>query len=251
MKRAAILLCILLAAAAAPLAARDSGIDFTAQPGSIDIHALYNGTSLHVEGRVPEGSQVVLRFVGASEDVRMKEKGKALGLLWMNMNTLHFGNVPKVCLIDSSAPLKDMGLAGAKLGLEGLADNISIDPPSADRKALLPELLLLKGQEGLFRQESSAVKLGEKHDGMQAFSAVLAIPSRLSPGTYSVEVFAVKDGVVQAQSAKSVDAKLIGVPALMADLAFNHGAWYGILASIIAILGGLAIGLVFQSKGAH
>jgi hypothetical protein len=248
MKRAAILLLVLMAL---PMAARASGVDVTVAPGSIDIHALYNGASLQVDGRVPEGSQVVLRFVGAPEDVRMKQKGKALGLLWMNMDTLHFSGVPKVCLIESSAPMKDLGLAGAKLGLEGLSEAISIEPPTADRKALLPELLLLKGHEGLFRQESATVKLGEKHDGMQAFSASLAIPSRLSPGTYSVEVFAVKDGVVQTQAAKPVEAKLIGVPALMADLAFNHGAWYGVLASIIAILGGLAIGLVFQSKGAH
>ena len=41
------------------------------------------------------------------------------------------------------------------------------------------------------------------------------------------------------------------VAAVMADLAFNHGLWYGILSSVIAILAGLGIGLVFQSKGAH
>jgi hypothetical protein len=71
------------------------------------------------------------------------------------------------------------------------------------------------------------------------------------PGGYTVEVIAVRDGTIQARASKAVDASLTGIPAVMANLAFNHGAWYGILASIIAILGGLIIGLVFQSKGAH
>lgn len=248
MKRSILLLLALLCL---PAVSRAAGIDFTAQPEGIDIGAVYKGATLQVEGRVPEGTQVVLRFTGAPEDLRMKRKGKAMGLLWMNMNTLHFGKVPKVCLIDSTAPLKELGLDGAKLSLTGLTENITVEPATADRATLLPELLTLKEQEGLYRQSSGAVKLGEKRDGLQAFSAQLAIPSRLSPGSYSVEVFAVKDGTIQAQAARTVEARLVGAPALLADLAFNHGAWYGILASIIAILGGLAIGLVFQSKGAH
>jgi hypothetical protein len=77
------------------------------------------------------------------------------------------------------------------------------------------------------------------------------VPSRLSPGSYTVEVFAVKDGVIVAQDAQPLNAKLTGAPAFLADLAFNHAIWYGVLASIIAIVAGLGIGLVFQSKGAH
>lgn len=249
MKRFVLLIALFLLAA--PVAALAEGADFSVTPDRIDINAFYNGTSLAIEGRVPEGSQVVLRFTGVPEELRMKQKGRALGLLWMNMDSLHFSGVPRVSLVESSAPLKELGLPGAKLSLEGLAENITIEPATADRKELLPELLKLKQKEGLFRQATGAVKLGEKHDGMQAFTASLAVPSRLSSGSYSVEVVAVKDGQIVAQNSKSIDVRLVGVPALMADLAFNHGAWYGILASVIAILGGLAIGLIFQSKGAH
>lgn len=249
MKRA--MLLFLLLVAAVPGAALAAGADLSVTPDKIDVTTFYNGTAIAVDGRVPEGSQVVLRFSGAPEEVRMKQKGRALGLLWMNMDSLHFSNVPKVCLVESTVPLKELGQAGSKIGLEGLAENIGVEPATANRAELLPELLKLKQQEGLFRQAPGSVTLGETHDGMQAFSARMAVPSRLSAGNYSLEVFAVKDGQVVAQNSKPVDVRLIGIPALMADLAFNHGAWYGILASIIAILGGLVIGLIFQSKGAH
>ena len=43
----------------------------------------------------------------------------------------------------------------------------------------------------------------------------------------------------------------IGASDLLLQIAFGHGALYGVLATLIALLAGLAIGLVFQSKGAH
>lgn len=248
MKRAAMLLALLLAL---PGAARAAEAGFSVTPAGIVIHAFYNGAAMKVEGQAPEGCQVVLRFTGAPEDVRMKRKGKALGLLWMNMDNLHFTNVPKVCIIETSAPLSGMGAAGASLGLAGVSGGIGIEPDPADRAELLAELLKLKQGEGLYRLSEGGVALGASRDGMREFSATLDIPSRLSPGAYSVEVFAVKDAAVVARSARSVDVELQGVPSIMADLAFNHGAWYGVLASVVAILAGLGIGLVFQSKEPH
>ncbi|MBF0482940.1 MAG: TIGR02186 family protein [Desulfovibrionaceae bacterium] len=248
MKRAALFIVLLLALPASALAE-----DVMAQvsPEAIDIGALYNGTSIAVSGLVPEGSQVALRFTGAPEEVRMKQKGKFLGLLWMNMNTLHFSGVPKVCLVESTAPLGEMGEAGGKLSLTGMAQSIGIEPAGADRGMLLPELLKLKRGEGLYRESSGAIVLGAARGAAREFSANVSIPSRLSPGSYVVEIFAVKDGRVVAQGVKNIEAKLVGIPAQLADLAFNHGALYGIFASIIAILAGLAIGIVFQSKEAH
>jgi hypothetical protein len=248
MKRAALFFALLLVLPATAMAA---GIEFQVAPASIDIDALYNGTAVDVSGLVPEGSQVVVRFTGAPEEVRMKQKGRALGLLWMNMNTLHFSGVPKVCLVESSVPLGQLGEAAGKLGLTGMAEAIGIEPATADRTELLPELLKLKRSEKLYRESDGAVQLGDSQDGGRTFSANLPIPSRLSPGPYEVEVFAVKDGQILAQGVKKIDARLVGIPAEMADLAFNHGAWYGILASIIAIIAGLAIGMIFQSKEAH
>jgi len=242
---------IFLLFVAIPATVRASDLESSVAPGVIDIDATYNGTSLAIEGRVPEGSQVVLRVVGATQNVALKQKGKAFSLLWMNMNTLHFANVPSVCLIDASAPLQTLGAAGGSLGLDGLAGKIAIDPSDADRSMLLPEFLRLKSQEGLYQENAGGVKLGQAKDGMQAFSARIKIPSRLSPGSYTVETYAVKDGAIKAQASQVVEARLTSAPAFLADLAFNHAAWYGVLASVIAILGGLGIGLVFQSKGAH
>ncbi len=75
------------------------------------------------------------------------------------------------------------------------------------------------------------------------------IPSALAPGNYQVEAVAIKDGAVVGKYATAVEAELIGFPRWLSNLAFEKSLLYGILATLIAIFSGLAIGLVFQSKG--
>jgi hypothetical protein len=252
MKPARILFLFSLALCLAiPGLAAAQGVEFTSAAESITIGATYNGTVLHVEGQAPAGSQVVLRFSGQPGQVAVKQKGKALGLLWMNMDTLHFSGVPGVCLVESPAGLDALGAAGAALGLEGVARNVEVEPATADRSALLPELLKLKKGEGLYREGAGHVAMGQVEGERQRFSADFPVPSRLSPGEYTLEAVAVKDGAVAGQTSRAVEAKLVGFPSLLADLAFGHALWYGVLSSIIAIIAGLCIGLVFQSKGAH
>jgi len=66
-----------------------------------------------------------------------------------------------------------------------------------------------------------------------------------------VEAVALRGGAVVARSSRQTSVQLTGAPKMLDDLAFDHGALYGVLATIIALLAGLAVGLVFQSKGAH
>jgi len=44
---------------------------------------------------------------------------------------------------------------------------------------------------------------------------------------------------------------MVGLPALSATLAYEHGLLYGILAVVIAIVTGLVIGYLFKGGGGH
>jgi hypothetical protein len=232
-----------------PLSARADATGLAASPADVSIGTLYNGEWLTLSGTVPAGSDVVVRFTGAPHEIHMKEKGKALGLLWMNLDSLTFSGVPKVCLVQATKPLEELGAAGKELGLDGVSAGFGVESVNGDKHYLVPELLKLKKSEGLYSQASGNVELAPAENGMQSFTAKLYLPSRLSPGHYLAEAFAVQNGAVVATASVPVPAELVGAPAFLANLAFNHGAWYGVLASIIAILGGLFIGMVFQSKG--
>lgn len=226
-------------------------VSVTSSPDQIQMDARYDGTTLRVSGEVPAGSDVVVRLVGEPETVHLREKGKVFGLLWMNVGTVEFENVPRIYLTAASRSFDDLGPAGASLRVDGLRGSIvQQHPASTDGLDAVSELLRLKTGNGLYAESSRPVQLEDK-GGVRAFTATMAIPSALSPGGYTLEAVAVRDGAVLDTAAMPVKAQLVGLPAWLSRMAFDNGLLYGILATVIAILSGLAIGMVFQSKGAH
>ena len=230
-------------------------VNLDISPKVVDVGATYNGTSLTVTGEVPADGDVLVRFMGKTSDLHMRRKGKALGLLWMNMGSLTFKGVPGVCIVNSEKGFDRIcewgGNAVSELRPEGLKRTVLVEPDGTDADGSIEELIKLKKQEGLYREIAENVVCTPATDGNKAFKVEIPLPSRLSPGKYDVQAFAVKDGNIVARGDRAISVNLVGAPALMADLAFHNGTIYGILATIIAVLGGLLIGIVFQSKGAH
>ncbi len=214
-------------------------------PEKIEIGAFYHGTTLNVSGYVPSDVDVVVRFVGVSQDVHLKRKGKIFGLLWMNIDPVTFKGVPNACLIYSSSKS-----SLESLGLNSLASDIEIETQAKlDKKQLFSEFLKLKKSEDLYGEFPEKVKMEKIDETKKAFSTALDVPARLTPGEYKIEVFTVKNGNVVSRSEKIVPVKLVGFPAFLSSLAFNHGGWYGVIATLIAIMAGLAMGVIFGGKG--
>jgi uncharacterized protein (TIGR02186 family) len=221
-------------------------------PASILMGAQFNGIDLKIKGTIPAESDVIVRVTGAGDELHLREKGKIFGLLWMNVGKVTLRNVPKVCLIDSSKALDELGPVAVPYRLAGLRDAIEIEKDGNSGGIDIPhELFLLKKHEGLYNETSQGVKLGPTEGPTRTFSADLAIPSAIAPGKYQVEAIAITNGAVVGKYTTTIEAKLVGFPQWLSKMAFEKSLLYGILATLIAIFSGLAIGLVFQSKGAH
>jgi len=241
----------LTASASAGPAATATG-EISTSPATIAIGAQFNGITLEVNGTVPAGSEMVVRLMGAPTELHLRQKGKVFGLLWMNIGQIALKDVPNVFLVDASRPLDELGKAALPYRLQGLADNLEYEKNGQTREIDVPhELLMLKESTGLYNEKTGGVKLGPDEGGKRTFTAELTIPSSLPPGEYKVEAIAVKDGAVAATSVTSIKAELVGFPKSLSDIAFNRSLFYGIMATVIAIVSGLVIGLIFQSKGAH
>jgi hypothetical protein len=225
------------------------------EPRDIEIGALYNGTALTVTGSIPVESEAIIRFVGASCDLHMKEKGKAGGLLWMGLDSLTFKGAPNVCLVSSAVDLDRLeateGTSVKSLMLCGLENSIRIEASRGEHKDAFKEFLKLKQKEGLYREISGNIHYTTASEGQKTFRASIPVPSRLTPGPYVIELAAVRNGNVTARAEQPVTVSLVGFPALLARLAFGFPALYGILATLTAVLAGLIIGALFQSKSAH
>lgn len=225
------------------------------EPEAINIGALYNGTTLTATGSVPADSEAIVRFIGASCDLHMKERGKVAGIMWMNLDSITFKGAPSVCLVSSAVDLDRFEAGGGGsievLRLSGLKGSVEVEASGGGHEKALDEFLKLKQKEGLYREMFGNISYESASEGQKTFRADVPIPSRLTPGAYVVEIDAIRNGKVIARAEKPIKVNLVGFPALLSGLAFNHSALYGILATVIALLAGLGIGLVFQGKGSH
>jgi len=245
-----LIMMLALLAPASAMAAINRPVTVNLSPTAINIGTLYDGTTLTVTGDAPADCEVVVRFQGPPEELHMKEKGKALNLLWMNKGSVTFDNVPKAYLVASSKPMEEVvGPDSAELGLSTMAEHIEVQGTDDDKAMLIGDLLALKGQEGLYAEQSRAVTYGPEQGNRRTYTATLNLPAKLAPGSYTVEAVTLKNGYETGRTQQQTTARLTGGPAMLAGLAFNHGALYGVLATVIALLAGLGVGLVFQGKG--
>jgi len=234
------------------LAAAGTTEGLTVTPANIVMGAQYNGLDLKVSGTVPANSEVIVRLTGAPSTLHLREKGKVFGLVWMNVGKVTLNNVPKICLITASSPLDLLGKAAVPFRLEALAKEISIEKDGGDPSIDIPhQLLLLKTKEKLYGEAAQGITLGPNEGGVRSFTAVIKVPSAISPGAYQVEAIALHNETVTGHSTATITAELIGFPKWLSELAFQHSLLYGVMATVVAIFSGLVIGLVFQSKGAH
>jgi uncharacterized protein (TIGR02186 family) len=241
-----------------PFSAAAGYLEAHLTPEAVDIGASFNGTKVYVSGDVSRDAEVVVRLSGMRQDVALKKKGKVLGLLWMNLGSITIHNVPNLYLVSISKDFEptartqpdkweEMGF-----GFAALKREVDISPAEAESDVIFREFLKLKESEGLYAIETDKVTYGEAQSGGKSFEAVLQIPPRLTPGRYLVETFAVEDGSVSAKTTAELYVRQVGLPAFISGLAFERGALYGLLATIIAIAAGLLMGVIFKGeKGAH
>ena len=84
------IIMVLLFLTQAPLLKAEEPLQVSPFPDRISIGTFYNGTRVSINGTLPADSDVVVRMIGKTAELRMKKKGKVLGLLWMNRDTVTF-----------------------------------------------------------------------------------------------------------------------------------------------------------------
>ncbi|QGY39477.1 hypothetical protein GM415_04855 [Pseudodesulfovibrio cashew] len=212
----------------------------TIRPNLVGIGTSFNGAQLAINGQVPEGTSAVIRLLGEPQNRHFKQKGKALGVLWMNLNSIEITNVPDVFLVGTDGTPginwehSDLGF----LSVKGETDDLIFD-----------EFIKLMEQDGFYEIEDGVVAYQDAENGMRPFAASLSIPSAMHQGVYEVEVLAVRDGKIVGRASQELHTKLTGVPAMLSKFAFDHSLVYGIAAVIIAILAGLIMSMLFKERG--
>lgn len=215
----------------------------TIRPNLVAIGTSFNGAQLAINGQVPAGTTAVIRLLGEPQNRHFKQKGRALGVLWMNLKSVEIERVPDVFLVGNDGR-SGINWEHSDLGFQSVKGDT--DGPVFD------EFIKLMEQDGYYEIEDGVVDYGTVENSRLPFTATLSIPSAMHKGVYQVEVLAVKDGQVVGRASEELHTRLSGLPAVLSRFAFDHSLTYGIAAVVIAILAGLFMSMLFkESGGAH
>jgi len=256
MRSAALRLAVLLLLAAAGAGAQEGarpGATLSIDPGVIVAGMFYDGALLHVRAEVPAAAHVVVLARSEDAPLRLRRKGKALGIVWLNVGDVAWDPVPDLYLLHSSVALDSLGPAWERerlgIGIPSLRARARPDPVA---DSLFGELVRLKQKDGLWAVSAGAVSLETGTDGVAAV-ADLPVPAKVEPGVYEVLVYAFEEGGGWLVGRGSFEVAQGGVPGFIASLAAEHGLLYGVLAVVVAVMVGLATGVVFGlgSKKGH
>jgi uncharacterized protein (TIGR02186 family) len=224
-------------------------------PQKLLITSFYHGEAITVRALIPTGHEVALRIMGPEEDLPLLEKGRVWGL-WMNVRQVKFHHVPTVYLLQTSKSLSALAdqktLDRLRMDYRSLLSD-SLEKQETSRKSfLIDQLIKLKEHDRLYQIRESSIQVKPLGNGrVDQLEAELSLPVRISPGSYALELIGFHDGQGTLLQREVIEVRLSGFADLMYRLAKEKGLLYGVLAVIVALLSGLAIGLVFTSRGGH
>ncbi len=235
-----------------------SDFTFHVSPSLVKIGIHFNGSILHVSGTIPSDCEAAVRVMGHGRNVHLKKKGKVMGLLWMNLGKIEIKGVPDIMLIYPSKALYELSKTDKALwrklgiGFDSLENMADVLPASENKRKIFGEFIKLEASLDLYGTTPGALTYGSSSGSVKSFKAEVKLPSNVPHDGFNVELYVVRNGAIMAKASEPVKVKLVGIPAKISSLAFNHGTLYGVIAVLIAILAGILVGIVFrESGGAH
>ncbi|MGD2123552.1 MAG: TIGR02186 family protein [Gemmatimonadota bacterium] len=227
------------------------------EPSEVQAGIFFDGATLEVTALVPEGLEISVTCIGEIEPATLNRKGKAFGLIWMNLGEVQIDGTPNLYLLHTSRELG--GLASPEVlddlgvGYEALGADATLEGTEGRDSLYFREFLGLKESDGLYAVAEGTVERVPGGNGQTRVRAAVPLPPKTSPGEYRFLVHGFAEGRGSLLGATSIRVQQVGVAEAITTLAAEHGLLYGIVAVVVAIVVGLLTGVLFGlgSKKAH
>ena len=234
-------------------AARATALTLKVSPDTVQIGTFFDGETVKVTGQIPAGAQAVLEIVGTKADEHLMRKGRR-GPLWMNVGKISVSGVPSLYLVLSSqADLLAGNRIDAPWGFPSLIQRISLtgDIQATEQDKFKHQFLELKETQKLYGAWPQGLKVSPAGAGRQKVTGKFWVPSNIKPNTYKVCLTTVREGLAVDKVCLDMPVQMVGFPAFLMTMAYEHAALYGLLAIIIAIVVGAIMGYLFKGGGGH
>lgn len=196
-------------------------------------------------GRAQGEYDVVVVLKGPSEQIRIREKERWFGLMWVNAESTDFRSVPSYYALASSRPVDEIVDERTALIFELGLDYLQLSPSGQinpqEQARFSSGLVDLRQRQGLYAEYEDGVVVSE---GV-LYRARLPIPSNVIAGRYVAETFAIADGRVITSATSEVQVYKEGFERRVEDAANDNSLLYGLIAVALSVLMGWAAGRLF------
>jgi uncharacterized protein (TIGR02186 family) len=221
-------------------------------PDIIHINAFYKGTDVAISADLPiDCDGAVVKIQGEDERITLKRKAKVY-IFWLNVDDVTVSNAPDIYILNSTAAPESISAIEARrsllLGYDALMEHIDFQGKNALSGSEFFEFIKLKEHNGSYQQNATAQLLPSPDKERNSFNAILPIPPAMPSGNHQVLLYYFRDRTLMGRSSATLRVEKVGLPNYLYSLAFDHPAFYGVFACVIAMAAGITMGLILGSR---
>jgi uncharacterized protein (TIGR02186 family) len=218
------------------------------------INSSFTGVDLVLFGTVerepgrdppPAGYDIVATITGPREDMVARRKGRVLGI-WVNVESRTFVDAPTYLAVLSNRLLTAIAspqvLHRLKIGLGQFPLQGSEAGGAPEDDAFRTAFIEFNRQHGVYREETNGIAFLTP----DLFRATIKLPGGVPVGTYDVDVKLFAAGALLAQQDTTLETVKVGFEQLVASAAHEHGALYGLVTVLLALLTGWFGSVLFR-----
>jgi uncharacterized protein (TIGR02186 family) len=233
-----------LGAGGALAASPPEGVTAEVTPAVIPMGTFFSGATVHVEGKVPLGSEVIVAVRGPEVTEVFNKVGRA-GPIWVNTGKVSVSGIPSLLLVFSTKPVHNCLCRGeldrCQLDATAIKNQIKISPPTQETDIIAGEFLKLKYRQRSYQLENTGIRVESPQERGRRFTLDFHWPKNAAAGTYLIRVSACRGGDVTESLEIPLKVVEVGFPAMIAGLAKDRPATYGIISVVVAVLAGFGI----------
>ncbi len=211
----------------------------------IKITTGFTGTDVLLFGATDGPGDVIVAVRGPQVRTIVRRKRRVAGI-WVNRNQIVFTDAPSFYAVAASKPLDEMleetALKRHKLGSWAVKPTPEREINDHIRIAYESALRRIRNSQELYQIETKKVRFL----GAQLFRVDITFPSNVPTGTYTVQVFLVRDGDVVTAQTTPLKVEKHGIDAEIFEFAHQHSAWYGLIAIMLALAAGWLASAIFR-----
>ncbi len=221
---------------------------FDLSDSEIEIQTNFKGKEVIIFGLSESGFDTIINIKGPKQNTKVRKKEKIF-VFWFNTKKIVYKNLPSIFFIASSSPIKEI-LNEETIIKQALNFDLSLTNIITQRNfnfndSNKPEswnsnLLKIKKEENFYKEYKIKI-IDDK-----LFQTKIFFPSNTIPGTYEVNIYQVKNKIIESMKNKKIIIKKTGIGNKIFKLAHKQPATYGIICIIFAIFAGLIAATAFR-----